>query len=260
MMSRARRSFKNDSQAPFSPLQVTALSGWLSLAQSSQSGGEWTPSIVDMLNAGSPMVQTDTDRRAAVGASANGFPTMVFDGSDVHLWPLDPAHSSTTKVGIWFWYKPATVAGIQRLYSVASGVAGATNNRLQLYGFNAALNCEAYASGNIGRFGTTPNVLVAGAWHAVYLQYDSSRGGDANLAIFVGGVSQVLTNGNVGAGAALATLPTSAGSALVGGATDSDTPTQPIANGGQIGPNIFAFNDNLTAAEITSFLAYQVPT
>lgn len=260
MKAMARRSFKNDSQAPFSPSGITALSGWLSLAQSSQAGDEWTPSIVDLLNAGSPMVQTGTVRRAAVGASANGFPTMVFDGTDVHLWPLDPAHSSTTKVGIWLWFKPATVAGVQRLYGVLAGVAGSTTNRLQLYTLSAALNCEAYASGSAGRFGTTPNVLVAGAWHAIYLQYDSSRGGDANLAIFVNGVSQSLTYGNVGAGQALATLPAASGSAPVGGGTDTDTTANPIANGGQIGPNMFAFNDNLSAAEIALFLAYQVPT
>lgn len=244
---------------PFSPAQTSKVSGWLRLAASTASGGKW-PTVVDVLNSGSPMTQAVSGRQTAVGASTNSLPTMVFNGANVHLWQQSPAHSSTTKVGIWLWYNPATVVGVQRLYGVIAGQGGSGTNRLQLYALNDKINCECYASGADGRFGTTPSILVAGAWHAIYLQYDSSRGGDPNLAIFVGGASQTLTYGNVGAGATLTTLPAASGSALVGGGTDSDTPTNPIANGGQIGPNGFAFNDNLTAAEIARFLAFEVPT
>lgn len=245
----------------FNPLNTGKVSGWLRLAVSQQSGGEWTPSIVDVLNAGSPMVQTDTDRRAAVGTSGNGFPTMVFDGTDVHLWPQSPATSSTTKVGIWFWFKPATVASTQMLYEVAAGLGGSGTNRLIFYASNAKLQCEAYISNVNGRFGaTSSNVLTVGAYTAIYLQYDSSRGGDANLAIFTGGVSQTLTYGNIGAGGTLTTLLAASGNALVGGATDSDTPINPITNGGELGPNIISFNDNLTADEIANMLTFEAPT
>ena len=46
---------------PFNPIQTGKAAGWLRLAVSSQSGGEWTPSIVDVLNAGNPMVQITDD-------------------------------------------------------------------------------------------------------------------------------------------------------------------------------------------------------
>lgn len=236
------------------------VSGWIRLAASSQSGGEWTPSIVDVLNGGSPIVQTDVDRRAAVGASANSLPTMVFDGTDVHLWPQSPAHSSTAKVGIWLWYRPATVSGIQRLYGVANGVAGSGSNRLQFYANGSTLSCEAYITGADGRSATTPSLtLTAGVWHALYVQYDSSRGGDDNLRIYVNGVLPSLVYANVGAGGTLAALPAATGNALVGAGTDSDTPVQAIANGGMLGPNAYAMVDNLTASEQTAFLNFERP-
>lgn len=259
-MSSARRSFKNNSQRLASPLHISALTGWLSLPQSTPSSGEWA-SVTDRVNASTPMVQTDADRRAAVGAAANSVPTMVFDGTDVHLWPTVPATSSTTKVGIWLWYKPITVAGTQYLYRVAAGQGGVTLSRFDFYATGSQLQCEVSVTNTTGRFGVTASgTLTAGAWHAIYLQYDSSRGGDPNLVIHVNAADKSLTYGNVGAGATLTTLQVANGSALFGGATDSDTPVVPIANGGQLGPHIFAFNDNLTAAQELFLLGYDRPT
>jgi hypothetical protein len=257
MPNLAARRVSNRSK--FGPRQVSALKGWLRLADSTQSGGEWT-SIVDVLNPGSPMVQTDVDRRAAVGASANGLPTMVFDATDVHLWPVSPAHSSTTKVGIWLWYKPATIVGTQFLYNVQNAVAGSATRRLAIFQNGATLQFTAYLDNFNGRSGATGAILSAGVFAAHYFQYDSSRGGDANIAIFSGGVAQSLAYSNDGAGGVLGALQAASGSAVIGGSTDSDTPSNPIANGGQLGPNGYAFDDNLTAQQIANFLAFEAPT
>jgi hypothetical protein len=241
----------------FSPYQVSAVSSWLRLDASLESGGEWEE-ISDVLNGASPVTQGDSDRRSAVGTSANGYPTAVFDGTDVHVWPLTAANNGTTKLGFWIWFKPASVASVQHLVSIVSPTASA--QKLDIYANNAQVFCECYISGTAGRFGRTGNVLSAGAWRAIYVQYDSNRGGDANLAIFIGGVSQSLTYGNLGAGGTLTTLPVVTGNALIGGLTNSDTPSQPIANGGEIGPNLFAFSDNLTAAQIAALLLFEAPT
>lgn len=240
------------------PYNATGISGWLRLAVSQQSGGEWTPSIIDVINAGSPMVQTDADRRAAVGSS-NGFPTMVFDGSDVHLWPISPAHNSTTKVGIWIWYKPVDV--INTCYLYAAGDAGPVSaQRISLRQSTSRLGVRALITNDVGRDLLTPLLtLIVGAWHAVYMQYDSSRGGDPNVAVFVNGVSQSLSGANIGVGGTLTTLQAATGNAGVGGGSDSDTPTLPIVNGGEVGPNIFAFNDNLTADDIAALMIYERP-
>ncbi len=253
------RMAQQNANGPFNPRQLSKLSGWLRLAVSAPVSGEWD-TVVDVLNAGSPLSTSGGLRKTAVGAAANGLPTMVFDGTDVHLWPVSPAHSATTKVGLWFWYKPATVAGIQYLYAVTNGVAGSSTKRLHLRANAAKIDGVAYIDNFNGRAGSTPNVLVAGSYTAIYLQYDSSRGGDANLAIFIGGAAQTLTYANDGAGGTLGALQAASGSATIGGATDSDTPATPIANNGVIGPNIFAFNDNLTAAEIAAILAFEAPT
>lgn len=248
------------SGAPFVPVDSGKVSGWLRLAASTAVSSEW-PTVVDVLNAGSPMTSSGV-RIAAVGSSANGLPTMVFDGTDVHLWPLSPAHSSTTKVGIWFDFKPASVAGFQLLYDVEAGVSqgGATASRLRLFTNGTGLVAQAYLTNANGRSFSVASALTNNTWHRIYLQYDSSRGGDANLALFVGGVSLSLTASNIGAGGTLGALQVSAGAALIGGDSDIDAGSNPIANGGQIGPNIFAFNDNLTAGEIANMLLFEAPT
>jgi len=241
----------------FYPTQNSAVSGWLRLAASSQSGGEWTPSIVDVLNPGNPVTQTDVDRRAAVGAAANGLPTMVFDGTDVHVWPLSATiNNMTTKLGFWFWFNPSTVSGVQAIL----GAGSLSTGKLLFYAVNAQVWCDCYISAGNGQTAKTGNILSAGTWISLYAQYDSSRGGNPNIAIYANGVSQSLSFTAIGAGGTLTTLPQPTGSFLLGGNTDSDTPSIPIANGGQIGPNIFAFNDNLTAAQIAQLLAFEVPT
>jgi hypothetical protein len=239
---------------------TSKMAGWLRLAASSQSGGEWTPSIVDILNAGSPVVQTDVDRRAAVGASANGLPTMVFDTpGDVHLWPVSPTHNSTSKWGLLFWFKPASLPAIQTIYSC---VNGGSNRRAHVMALNATVAGFIYADNFNARKGVTPNVLTVGVWTCIYMKFDGSLTGDARLAIFIDGVQQSLTySDGDGVGAVMpAALRAAAGNALIGGATDTDTGSNPITSNGQLGPNIIPFNDSLNAPELAAFQGFEAPT
>lgn len=249
--------------ALFLPTNLSKLSSWLRLAVSSQSGGEWTPSIVDVINAGNPVTQTDTDRRTAVGASANGFPAMVFDGTDVHVWPLsNTINNMATKLGFWFWFKPAVVNTLQRLLTIAVSAGGSSVEKLQIYVNNTTLRAECYINNTTGRNLTTGAVLSAGAWHSIYFRYDSSLGGDANGIFFVNGVSAAVTGSAIGAGGAsdLTVLPQPTGNAFIGGFNNSDTPTQAISNLGEFGPNLYAFNDTLTAAEQLAIRSFEAPT
>jgi hypothetical protein len=118
----------------------------------------------------------------------------------------------------------------------------------------------AYLDNFNGRAGATPAVLTTGVWTAIYFQYDSSRGGDANIAIYINGVAQSLTYTNDGVGGTLGQLQVASGSAVVGAFSDSDTPSTALTNGSEIGPNIFAFNDNLTPAQIAFFMLFEAPT
>lgn len=234
-------------------LAAGKVSGWLRLAASTAVSSEW-PTVVDALNAAAPMAQTDADRLPAVGAAANGLPTMVYDATDVMLWPLSPAHTSTTKLGYWFWYKPATTVGLQTIMHC-------TTKRVTIYANSAVIQGRAYRDAFNGRMADTPaSTIVAGVWTAIYFAYDFSQTGDDKIKIWLDGVQQSLTYSNDGAGGYGTGLQAASGSACVGAETDSDTPTRPIANGGLLGPNIFAFNDNLTQAEIDNLYAFERPT
>ncbi len=245
----------------FSPAQVSAVSAWLRLADSTQSGGEWT-SITDVLNS-NPVTQTDADRRTAVGTSVNGLPTMVFDGSDVHVWPLSATtNNRTDTLGFWLWFKPATVASAQRLLNITVTTGAAvTFEKLSIYANNRTLVCEVYITNATGRVGTTATkVLTAGAWTSIYVQYDSSRGGDANLAIYTDATARTLNYTNIGAGGTLAALQSPTGNCLIGGLNNVDATIQGITDEGELGPNLFALNANLTAAQITAMHSFEVPT
>lgn len=237
----------------FLPTDTGKIAGWLRLQTSTPVSGEW-PTVVDFLNAAAPMAQTDADRYPAVGASANGLPTMVFDATDVLLWPLSPSRTSTTKVGLWVWYKPATVAGIQTIYHD-------TTKRLTIYANGSTVDVRAFRDNFNGRIGTSPAAtLTAGAWHSIYYPYDFAQTGDDKIKLWVNAVAQSLVYSNDGAGGYGTGLQAASGSACVGAETDSDTPTRPVANLGEIGPNIFALSDNLTQEEINNMHAFEAPT
>lgn len=247
--------------AAFDPRDSGKVSGWLRLAASSQSGGEWT-SLTDVLNS-NPAVQADADRKCAVGSSANGLPTMVFDATDMYQWPLNATiNNRTDKQGYWLWFQPNGVSGVQRILNatIAAGAA-VTFEKFSLYANNRTLVCEVYLTNANGRaFTTTTNVLTSGTWTSIYLQYDSSRGGDANYALYTDGVLRSNNIINIGAGGTLGALQQPTGHILIGAFNNSDTPTQPITDEGELGPNLFAFNDNLTTGEIAAFQAFEAPS
>lgn len=241
----------------FSPVQVSAVSGWFRLAASTAVTGEW-PTVVDVLNPGFPLT---SGAIPAVGTSANGLPTGVWDGSDVWVvTAASPSFSSTTKWGLWFWIKPASFASIQLLLREISGVSGMTLDRFELSVLtDGSIRIETYITNTNGRRGiTAASLLTVGTWTAVYLQYDSSRGGDANVAVFTGGVSRSLSMSNLGTGGTLTTLQALTGTPLFGG--NNAAGGSGLLNNTEVGPNIFTFNNNLTATQIANFLAFEVPT
>lgn len=247
----------------FFPTQNASVVAWLRLQASSQSDGEWTPNIVDVLNAGSPVVQTDTDRRFAVGTSVNGLPTMVSDGSDVHVWPISPALTSTTKLGIMFWVKVGSIAAANQIFfAIFNGAGGASARKIQTGIATSGLQTSVWVDASTGRnINSATGLISANTWFNFYMQYDSSRGGDTNVAHYINGslIAQG-ANTNIGVGNPLGALVSATGNATLGGQTDSDTPGNPILSGGEFGPNIFIFNENLTDSQINNLSAFERPT
>ena len=188
---------------------------------------------------------------------------MVFDGSDVHVWPLAAGtNNRTDTLGFWIWFKPATAASVQRLLNITIATGAAvTFEKLSLYANNRTLVCEAYITNATGRVATTAtNVLTAGTWTSIYLQYDSSRGGDANLAMYTDGTSRSLNYANIGVGGTLGALQSPTGNCLIGGFSNVDATVQGIDTNGELGPNLFALNANLTADQIAALHAFEAPT
>lgn len=253
---RARRSFRTGS-----PRSAPEITGWLRLQASEQSGGEWV-NYVDVLNS-NPAVQADADRKCAVGTSANGLPTMVFDGSDMYQWPLSVTINNMTGPLIFvFFFKPAVVNTIQRLLNatIATG-ASAGSEKFSLYCVNATLSCEIYRTNTTGRQATTASsVLTAGAWSCIAMQYDHRRGGDANYTMHVDAVQVTNNFANIGAGATLDVLQQPTGNILIGSFNNSDTPTQAIANGGEMGPNLYVGGAILTQAKLDMLNTFERPT
>jgi hypothetical protein len=158
-----------------------------------------------------------------------------------------------------FWIKPASLASNQRLLREISGVSGITLDRFEVTAFtDGSINIETYITNGNGRNAGTDPLLTVGAWTCIYLQYDSSRGGDANLALYTDGVARSLGMSNIGAGGTLTTLQATTGTPLIG--ANNSGGGSGILNGGELGPNIFTFNDNLTADQIAAFLAFEAPT
>lgn len=234
---------------------------WYRLAASTAVTGEW-PSVVDVLNT-NPMVQTQAVRKAAVGTSTNGLPTMLFDGTDIHLLPLIAQNFNINKIGYWFWFRPANVASLQTIFRIAAIAGGANLNAIELYAQNSQVLGMSYLSGsNVnGRSVTTPVASLAiNTWASIYFQYDASRGGDDNMRVYVNTVLPTQTYGNINAGGTLTTLNNAIGNGFTGGANDSDTPASAIGNGGQIGNNTFVLLDNLTGPEMTNMQNFETPT
>jgi hypothetical protein len=251
---------------PFHPSNTGKCTGLLDLSASSPDGGTWA-TVVDVLNAGSPMVQPVPGRRSSVGASANGVPTMVFSGANVHLLPASPSAVSTTKIGLWFWvrFSAAAITAGGTLISHLNGAGGSTLSRLDLSlqnsgGASTNLAIQTYITNTAGRRLYTPfSGVTHSVWYAMYLQYDSSRGGDPNVVFFQNGVAQSFSVlQNIGAGGTLTTLQAANGSLVIGAGNDSDTPTSPLGNGTEFVPPV-VFNDNLTPAEIASMLLWRAP-
>jgi hypothetical protein len=237
-----------------SPSKVTAL---LSLEASAQSGGEWT-NWVDLLN-NNPGT-SNAARRPAVGAAANGLPIAIFSTNDCVSVPLIPNNNQTTKVGWAFWLKPSNFPNTTCLMTIGSGTGGASALKHRLLATPGRnLRIDAFISGSNGRQFIATASLPLSVWSWVRLRYDSSLGGDANLAVYLNDtIVSAGTWSNIGAGGTLGTLPVVTGNLLIGNVFNDVTPSSPLE--GSIGPLIWFFNDEPGAAEEAAIMAYKRPT
>ena len=247
----ARRSFKTDS-----PLHVAALRGWIDLSASSQSGGEWTQ-FLDVKNNNPGAI--NAARRPAVAAANNGLPVASFVTNDAVAVPLVAGiNNQTDRLGWAFWVKVGNLAGFNTLLSISSGTGAASAAKIQLFlnGSNA-ITVDAYISGANGRRFTSTATVAEDSWTWLRLRYDSSLGGDANVATFINGAAATGTYSNLGSGGTLTTLPTTTGNLIIGNINDGSASA---ALTGSIGPDIFFLGEDPSVADELRLMNYRVPT
>lgn len=243
------------------------IGAWYRFDASTPVSGEWE-TVVDMLG-GSPLIQTDADRKLAVSASANGLPTGTYDGTDCMRMPLGANNFSTSKFGLSRWLR-VSASGNQTILGIFNNDAAV---RVLQLAVNAALGLflNLWIGTNVdGRtYTTAAGVITAAAWRYVRLQLDMTKTNecdttgtdeDAKVRLFVGETGLPLTPSNIGAGGALTTLRTPTGAAIWGGLNDSDTPSSPMANGSVHGPNTFIWLQTPPATLAQNVMNFEVPT
>lgn len=257
-LDRARRYARKrrDAGGDFAPSNISAVKGWLRLQSSSQSAGEWT-NWVDVMNANPGVI--NSARRPAVGASANGLPIATFATNDAVAVPLSAGINNQTGLLGWaFWCRFGNLATFNTLLSISTGTNGASAAKLQLFltGSEAPMIDCYMPSGNGRRF-TATSGLTQNTWVWLRLRYNSGLGGDANSTVFVNGTVAGGSYANLGAGATLGTLGAPTGNLIIGNINDG---VASLPFNGDIGPNIFFLGDDITAAEETALMNFELPT
>jgi hypothetical protein len=233
------------------------IKGQLRLQASSQSAGEWT-NWVDVLNSNPGAI--NAARRPAVGASNNGLPLATFATNDCVAVPiLSGVNYSTTRFGYAFWMAPVAYGSAQSIVSVGNGTGGASVRAFEFEIVSAparSMKCNVFdASGGV-KIGTgAANAFpVAGTQVWTRIFYDSTGATDADkLKLWANEVPVALTF--TGAGTHL--LRSATGNILLGNYNDG-VASQPYA--GSMGPNIWTYDVDFTAAEGLALMNVDRPT
>lgn len=245
----------------FSPVQVSAVRGWLRLAAGTITGAGYS-SVPDVL-ASNPAVQgTDANRPPNLN-STNNLPRADFDGSADHLtWPAASNNNQTVTSGFAAWCEFDTVNNLGGIYSSIVGASG----RAEVSKDSAALIVNVNISQFSIRRGTVAGAFSAGTKYFITWEYNGAEATDAlKCTITIGGVVQTVsfTDDTGAPGAMPATLVSTAGPWVIG----SRLTGSGFLNG-KIGPNIYILGSKmtgateglLTAAARTALMNFEAPT
>lgn len=249
--------------APLAPLTVSAVSAWLRLQASSQSGGEWA-NWVDVLNSNPGAI--NSARRPAVAAAANGFPLANFQTNDCVAWSIAASNFNISTFGIYLDVSPDATAGVQILWSIAPGTNGSNHRAITTYFSGTSWIVDCYITDANGRQFTFNSAAAAGTNKRYGIEYDSTVGGDGCLTATINGAIQTANStANIGAGGTLGAFQAQVGNLLLGNFNDGAA-SSPLS--GKQGPNVFALTSKmagassglLTTAGRAALAGFEVPT
>lgn len=241
--SAARRARTLHKAGGFYPAQLSKVSAWLRVANGTVTGAGYS-SIPDALGATSPATQSTDANRPVNGTAANGLPIMNLT-DDFLFWPLSAANNGATKNGFACWCK-SNNTGIQNLFVIWNGGGGASAAKADFFVNASNLNYFCETGGTAAKSG----LMTANTWHFVTCEYDGTQATDAaRLLVTVDGTVIGTTNTTIPA-----SQPTPTGNAWIGGFSSAQSWV------GSIGPNFFFLNAQLSAAERTALMNFEVPT
>lgn len=229
------------------PLEVSAVSGWLRFDHATITGSGYS-SVPDMLNV-NPAIQTTDARRPVQAFSNNGFPIATFT-DDVLQWPLQTYNNGDVKWGIGCWIKLANTAGIKVLATITNTAGGASANKNNPLITGSAMRIDDQPVDRHAQGGTLNT-----SWHFVTYEVDCSQSTEATQVLL--SIDTVLQSVSFNSGTPWSSnwgSPT--GNMLIGASTL--VPNSPFV--GSIGPNIYTFSRQLTAAERTALMNFEQPT
>lgn len=247
-----------------SPLQSGTVTGWLRLAASAVSAGEYT-NWVDVLNPANPGV-INAARRPATAVAANGLPLAAFLTNDCVAWPIAATNFNRDTFGIYLDVQPTAAAGVQVLWCIGPGTNGSNHRAIVTYFNGTGWTIDVYSTDANGRSFTVSGGAAAGARRRYGIEYDSSAGGDACLTATINGAIQSTVISNLGAGATLGQFQVCTGNLLIGNFNDGTASSQ---LGGNTGPNFLALTSKqpgaasgqlLTTDARAALCAFEVPT
>jgi hypothetical protein len=242
----------------FNPTQVPAVTGWLRLANRTDTG---TLTIPDVLG-GASALQSSASLKPAFSTS-NGLPVMTFDGGDTLRRATDANTHATPRRGLAAWIKLNSVAVTQAFWG--AWTADFVNRIHAVYAVNDTMAAAVGLGGPANaRQGVSGAVLDTG-WHFWTWEYDGGQTAEADKCILTldGAVQSLTFSVNSGTAAAMpATLQTESGDSVIGALNAAPS----IATTATYGPNVYLLGGAgvgpglLTSAQRAALMAFENPT
>lgn len=225
MTYRRRRCNHYQGSAAYDPVTITGGSVTAILRNNTVGA---ISSVPDTLNT-NPATQSTAGRRPTGGSDGG----ITWDGGDVLVWPLvTNQNKNTSTMGVALWFNPASVLTNQTLFAIFDGAGGASARMFRLTATAANIRLDVYSTGITGRRGTASAVFTESVPAFVTAEFNGVLGDESTShVITVDGVVQSLSFSALNVGTFNATLQDATGNALIGGFTDSDTPSEPISVG-----------------------------
>lgn len=257
-----RRGQLTSIYSEFSPDGLSAVCGWLRVANATVTGSG-VSSLPDMLNPASPAIQTNDALRPPRGTAANGLPILQFT-SHVLLHPLTSGcNNASVSFGIGLWLRSPMSAANRFPYRISVVGSAASARRLEcMIGSGENVQTDFFIDADTTRRGNSAASLIGNnTWQFVTWEFEGAKLADARFILTNNNSGVSLTYSSAGADPTAtempATLVTPTGNATLG--AESTTPGSSTFTG-DMGPNIYFFNRQLTSAERLALMGFEQPT